>query len=414
MSMKNGWTGGQYSLYRVIFGIYLFSHFLSLLPWGRELFSSRGVLPHAAESPFIHLFPNILAVSDGPKFVTCLLIAAIALSFFFAIGFWDRAASVGLWYLSACFLGRNPLIANPGLPYIGWLLLAHSFLPAAPYGSWAARKRSNPGGGWKMTPSIYLAAWILMALGYTYSGFMKLNSPSWIDGSAMARVLENPLARLGLLRTLLLSSPAILLRIGTWLALALELSFAPLALFRRARPWIWLGALFMHLGLFGLISFFDLTAGMVILHLFTFNPEWIKADTAVREEELFFDGHCGLCHRAVRFVLAEDTKAAFRFAPLQGETFGARLPVERPSNLPDSVVVLTDKGALLARSDAFVHILRRLGGGWTILAKILSAIPRGLRDLVYDFVARIRYRLFGRRDNLCPVVPPNLRARFDP
>jgi predicted DCC family thiol-disulfide oxidoreductase YuxK len=69
---------------------------------------------------------------------------------------------------------------------------------------------------------------------------------------------------------------------------------------------------------------------------------------------------------------------------------------------------------LLLRSDASLYVLRRLGGIWKILAKILSAFPRGLRDFVYDFVARTRYRLFGQRDNLCPVVPPNLRARFDP
>jgi hypothetical protein len=141
--MKNGWTGGQYSLYRIIFGLYLFYHFVALLPWGPELFSSRGVLPNAADSPFIHLFPNILAAVDSPGFVTFLLIVAIAFSLFFAIGFWDRVASIGLWYLSSCFFGRNPLIANPGLPYIGWLLLAHAFLPGAPYGSWAARGRSD-------------------------------------------------------------------------------------------------------------------------------------------------------------------------------------------------------------------------------------------------------------------------------
>jgi predicted DCC family thiol-disulfide oxidoreductase YuxK len=66
------------------------------------------------------------------------------------------------------------------------------------------------------------------------------------------------------------------------------------------------------------------------------------------------------------------------------------------------------------RSNASLYILQTLGGGWKILANILGIIPRGFRDLVYDFVARIRYRVFGRRDDLCPIVPPDLRARFDP
>jgi predicted DCC family thiol-disulfide oxidoreductase YuxK len=132
-------------------------------------------------------------------------------------------------------------------------------------------------------------------------------------------------------------------------------------------------------------------------------------------EYLFYDGHCGLCHRAVKFVLRRDRGGrAFRFAPLQGSTFLARVAEERRAGLSDSVVVLTRDGELLVRSASFLHILRRLGGGWGILAAVLSVVPRGWRDFVYDFVARIRYRVFGKRDDLCPIVPAELRARFDP
>jgi predicted DCC family thiol-disulfide oxidoreductase YuxK len=132
-------------------------------------------------------------------------------------------------------------------------------------------------------------------------------------------------------------------------------------------------------------------------------------------EILFYDGHCGLCHRAVKFVLKHDRSGnAFRFAPLQGETFQSRVPSERRAGLPDSVVVLTADGNLLTRSDAFLHILLKLGGGWKNLAGVLGVIPRPLRDAVYNTVARIRYRVFGTRDDLCPIVPADLRARFDP
>lgn len=132
-------------------------------------------------------------------------------------------------------------------------------------------------------------------------------------------------------------------------------------------------------------------------------------------EFLFYDGHCGLCHRAVKFVLKHDrTGKAFRFAPLQGETLAGRVPAELRAGLPDSIVVETGQGALLVRSSAFLHILRRLGGGWRILAAILGVIPRPVRDAAYDLIARIRYSIFGRRDDLCPIVPAELRARFDP
>ncbi|MFZ3215603.1 MAG: DCC1-like thiol-disulfide oxidoreductase family protein [Candidatus Acidiferrales bacterium] len=136
---------------------------------------------------------------------------------------------------------------------------------------------------------------------------------------------------------------------------------------------------------------------------------------AASPEYLFYDGHCGLCHRAVKFVLKHDRSgAAFRFAALQGGTFRERVAAERRAGLPDSMVVLTSGGGLLVRSDAFLHILRQLGGGWRVLAAALRVIPRGLRDFVYNFVARIRYRVFGRPEDVCPIVPPELRARFDP
>jgi predicted DCC family thiol-disulfide oxidoreductase YuxK len=411
--MKNGWTGGQYSLYRVIFGSYLAFHFLALMPWSRELFSSQGVLPNGFDSPFLRAFPNILAVCDSPAFVLTLVALAVGLSIFFVIGFHDRIAAVGLWYLGACFLGRNPLIANPALPYVGWLLLAHAFLPSSPYGTWSARGRTDPRGPWSMLPSIYLSAWIVMSLGYTFSGFMKLSSPSWVDGTALLRVLENPLARPGLIRIWMLTLPALLLRFATWGALALELSFAPLALFRRARPWIWCAMVALHFGLFALVRFPDLTAGMIMLHLFTFDPSWIARDDPAATEEMFYDGYCGLCQNAVRFVIAEGVLTAFRFAPLQGAAFERLVPAERRKSLPDSVVVLTADGRLLVRSEAFLHVLRRLGGWWKILAAVMNVVPRPVRDAVYDLVARVRFRIFGRRDEVCPVMPPELRARFD-
>lgn len=138
-------------------------------------------------------------------------------------------------------------------------------------------------------------------------------------------------------------------------------------------------------------------------------------DAVRKPEMMFYDGHCGLCHGAVRFVIGEDREGtAFRFAPLQGETFQRLVPSAQRAELPDSVVVQTADGQLLVRSDAFLHILSKLGGGWNILANVLGVVPRGLRDLVYDFVARVRFRVFGRREDLCPVIPAELRRRFDP
>lgn len=415
--MSNSWTGGQYSLFRAAFGAYLLVHFAQLLPWGAELFSSAGALPHAEASPLAFLFPNVLSWFDPPWFVLALLASAVMSAALFALGWRDREAAVWLWYVWACLFGRNPLIANPGLPYVGWMLLAHACLPRAPYGSLAAVGRSDPGGSWRMPGGIFAAAWILMALGYTFSGVTKLASPSWFDGSALTRVLDNPLARPGPARQLALEMPDVLMRGATWGALALELAFAPLALLRRARPWLWTVMLLLHLSLIALIDFADLSMGMVMLHLLTFDPGWIPPRPARGEvpERLFYDGTCGLCHRAVRFVLAEDPEGrAFRFAPLQGETFRVAVPEEEAIGLPDSLVLMTGERTLLTRSAVVLHLLDRLGGLWRVLAVFARVVPSGVRDRVYGGIARVRYRLFARPSEACPLVPQHLRARFDP
>ena len=392
--VRNGWTGGQYSIVRAIFGAYLFIHFVALIPWAQEVFAQ--ILPREA-SPFLRLFPNILAIAD---IATPLVIVAAIASIFLAIGLYDRVAAVLIWYVLACLFGRNPLIANPSLPYAGWLLLAHAFVPAAPFGSWTARGRVDPRGGWTMPPALFAAMWIVMSLGYTFSGWTKLVSPSWTDGTAMARVLANPLARPSLAQELLLSLPSPLLQAMTWGALGLELLYAPLALFRRVRPWIWLAMLAMHLGLLVLIDFADLSFMMVILHLFTFDPEWVPARATQTTDTLLYDGSCGLCHRSVRFVLAEDRSGnAFRFEPL-------------PDGEKASVIVQAADGRTLVRSEAVIHILQRLGGLWRVLGIAFGIVPRIVRNAMYDGVARVRYRIFGRTKDACPIVPPDLRSRF--
>jgi len=221
--MKNSWTDGQYGVYRFLLGLYLLQHFVGLLPWGAELFSSSGVLPVGSVSPLMRLFPNIFWLLDSPLFVALLLIMGAALGLLFLIGKFDRIIAVLIWYLWACLYGRNPMIGNPSLPFVGWLLLAHTLTPARSAYDFSPSNEEKA-GGWQLPADLYLSAWILMALAYSYSGYTKLLSPSWIDGSALSRILANPLARATVLRTFLLALPSWFLKTATWSALGLELS----------------------------------------------------------------------------------------------------------------------------------------------------------------------------------------------
>ena len=123
---------------------------------------------------------------------------------------------------------------------------------------------------------------------------------------------------------------------------------------------------------------------------------------------LLFDGVCTLCNGFVQFVIERDPAGRFQFAPLQSDA-AARLLGVAPPPLPDSLVLLED-GRLFTRSTAALRVARGLRFPWP-LAYVFVAVPRPVRDCVYDAVARNRYRWFGRRD-VCMVPTPELRSRF--
>lgn len=264
-----GWTWGQYALFRALLGTYLLFHFGGLVGYGAEVFSNEGMLSDAALSPLFGVLPNVLALSDAPWAVTAVLLTGAAGSLAIVAGRFDRTAAAVLAYLLACLYARNPLIANPSLPVVGWLLLLHAAVPRPARGDVAAL------ASWRLPRAFFVAAWILLALSYTHSGYTKLFSPSWVSGDAVAIVLENPLARDHWLRAWLLTWPDWTLRALTWSILFVELYFAPFALVRILRPWIWGAMLAVQLGFLSLLNFADLTAPMLLFHLLTLEPRWL-------------------------------------------------------------------------------------------------------------------------------------------
>ena len=125
---------------------------------------------------------------------------------------------------------------------------------------------------------------------------------------------------------------------------------------------------------------------------------------------VLFDGVCNLCQGSVQFILLRDPKGRFRFASLQSDE-GRRRLAEHGLNAESlNSVVLIEDGKVFRRSTAALRIARHLSGAWP-LAAVFWIVPRPLRDLVYDFVARNRYRWFGKTE-ACMVPRPEWRARF--
>ncbi len=130
---------------------------------------------------------------------------------------------------------------------------------------------------------------------------------------------------------------------------------------------------------------------------------------------ILFDGVCNLCNGFVQFVIRHDPKGRFRFVALQSQTARALLaaygqpPTAAQLANPDSVILL-EGGRLYAHSAAVLRIARLLGGRWR-LAALGGLLPAPWRDGLYRFVARHRYRLFGRQES-CLLPTPELRERF--
>jgi predicted DCC family thiol-disulfide oxidoreductase YuxK len=126
---------------------------------------------------------------------------------------------------------------------------------------------------------------------------------------------------------------------------------------------------------------------------------------------VLFDGVCNLCDGAVRFMIEHDRAARLRFAPLQSDAADALLrEFGRVAGDAPRSIMLIDDGRLYERSDAALRVAALLDRPWSA-ARALLAVPKPLRDGIYDLIARSRYRIFGRRSE-CRIPSAAERARF--
>lgn len=268
----------HFALFRLALGAYLLVHFAMLVPYAGELFSVRGMLPHATLLPSAGVFPNPLATAS-PLAASAALLLLWMMALAFAAGVLRRPLAVLLWFGWACLFNRNPFIANPSIPYLGWLLLACAIVPNERLLR-PPLPKADP--EWSIPVPLYAGAWLLLGLGYTASGIHKLASPSWLDGTALRHVIELPLARDTALRTALLAVPESASAALTYAALLAELSALPLFLLPRARPFAWGGLVAMQLGILCVLDFADLTLGMLLFHAFVFDARWVSGWRNVR------------------------------------------------------------------------------------------------------------------------------------
>ncbi len=126
---------------------------------------------------------------------------------------------------------------------------------------------------------------------------------------------------------------------------------------------------------------------------------------------LLYDGHCALCNGSVKWILKNDKRQRFKFAPLKGDTASTYLEQDASLRKVDSLILITED-EILTHSNAALEIAMRMGGFWKLLG-ILYIFPKPFRDWVYKGIARVRYKWFGKYD-VCPMPPVEWRSRFLP
>ena len=125
---------------------------------------------------------------------------------------------------------------------------------------------------------------------------------------------------------------------------------------------------------------------------------------------VLFDGECNFCDSSVQFIINRDVKGYFNFASLQSDV-GQKLLKEHhvPAEM-DSFMLIED-GKTYFKSSAALHICRHLAGGWKLLYALLI-VPGPIRNVFYDFIARNRYKWFGKKEDHCMLPSPDVRRRF--
>ncbi|MCR8632282.1 thiol-disulfide oxidoreductase DCC family protein [Paenibacillus radicis (ex Xue et al. 2023)] len=125
---------------------------------------------------------------------------------------------------------------------------------------------------------------------------------------------------------------------------------------------------------------------------------------------VLFDGVCRFCNGWVQFLIRQDKADVFRFSPIQSDYAQSLLDSTRSADTAPDSVILVEKGVVYTRSSAVLHIFKRLGRYWALFY-LFTAVPRPLRDAVYRWIAKRRYKLFGKYDS-CMMPTENVKRKF--
>ncbi|MFH6996500.1 thiol-disulfide oxidoreductase DCC family protein [Flavobacterium sp. FlaQc-57] len=134
-------------------------------------------------------------------------------------------------------------------------------------------------------------------------------------------------------------------------------------------------------------------------------------DLPKNKKIILFDGVCNLCNSAVQFIIKNDKKDIYRFAALQsdlGKEICNYIGIDQ--NKIDSIILYNPGVAYYYKSSAVLEISKDLGGIYSLLT-IFKILPEKLRNYTYDYIAKNRYKWYGKKES-CMITTPELKAKF--
>ncbi|GAA3756313.1 thiol-disulfide oxidoreductase DCC family protein [Flavobacterium ginsengiterrae] len=135
------------------------------------------------------------------------------------------------------------------------------------------------------------------------------------------------------------------------------------------------------------------------------------AMTEKHKKIILFDGVCNLCNNAVQFIIKNDKKDIFRFTALQsdlGKEICNYIGVDQTKI--DSIILYNPGTAYYYKSSAAIEIAQDLGGIYN-LAVVFKIFPEKIRNYIYDYIAKNRYKWYGKKES-CMIPTPELKAKF--
>ncbi len=258
-----------FSLLRMLFGTWLFIHFINIYPYSSELYSNIGVKVLGGE---IYL-KSALSPLRSPIGIKLLIGMAIVSSIMFTFKYFRLMNSVYLFLVWIFLFHQNLLSYNPGVPYVGWFLMVFMISPTNEHRFFWHKNRTD----FEFPKTLFWGIWIVMATTLSTSGIHKwLYSPLWREGMALKYIFHYPASRFDFLSKIYSLLPMFIQKLMTWTVIAMESSLILGLGIPKIRKFTWILSVLVQIGILSTLKFAELSILMTILHLFLVESSWFK------------------------------------------------------------------------------------------------------------------------------------------